>query len=130
MGGRKKTSYNFQDIIKNNTKKYNIPKILPFPALTSLLVFAFQMNDLLVHAGYSSYAVHPLQTIWIESHQVKYPSCHFSTSFTRCCELTLSHDVTQSLKAVVDTAQASSIHIDRTFLTVHQSSKHLDKRNV
>jgi hypothetical protein len=34
-------------------------------------LFWFQMNDLLVHAGYSSYVAHPLQTIWIESHQVK-----------------------------------------------------------
>ena len=27
------------------------------------------MNDLLVHSGYSSFSSHPLQTIWIESHQ-------------------------------------------------------------
>lgn len=27
------------------------------------------MNDILVHAGYSTYTVHPLQTIWIDSHQ-------------------------------------------------------------
>lgn len=27
------------------------------------------MNDVLVHAGYSSFAVHPLQTVWIESHK-------------------------------------------------------------
>ena len=32
------------------------------------------MNDILVHAGYSSYVTHPLQTIWVESHQVLSPS--------------------------------------------------------
>ena len=27
------------------------------------------MNDILVHAGYSSHVVHPLKTVWVESHQ-------------------------------------------------------------
>ena len=49
-------------------------------------------NDILVHAGYASHVVHPLQTIWIETHLPSSPTIETSPNLSMEISLILPED--------------------------------------
>jgi hypothetical protein len=67
------------------------------------------MNDILVHAGYSTHIVHPLQTVWIENHQNLWLESHHSSASSLSSVSSLSS--TNSNKSTTKSFTSSAFSI-------------------